>query len=103
MTLRGRKKVAATLRRIVKAEAPSADWSNTALARGLRQLAAHAERMRIVPEDVLDSTGHDALIVIARAIVFTRTALPALGAEWRLVVALAEPEFSIQERELFAS
>lgn len=103
MTLRRRKKVANVLRRLVKAEAPNASWSRVWLASGLRQLAAQADRMKLAPEDVLTPTGRDAFIAIARAIVFNKTSLPTVGAEWQLVLALAEPEFSIEERELFAS
>jgi hypothetical protein len=103
MTLRRRKKVANVLRRLVKAEAPNASWSRVWLTSGLRQLVAQADRMKLTPEDVLTPTGRDAFIAIARAIVFNKTALPTVGAEWQLVLALATPDFSIEERELFAS
>jgi len=103
MTLRRRKKAANALKRLVKAETPNASWSRVWLVSGLRQLVAQADGMKLVPEDILTPTGRDAFIAIARAIVFNETSIPTVGAEWQLVLALAEPESSLEERELFAS
>ncbi len=102
MTLRDRKKAATTLARIVKAEFLNAAWSRVGLRHGLRRLAAQAARQNLVPEDLLTRNGRSAFVVIARAIAQEAPTSPSLCAEWRLVVLLAEPEFSIEERELFA-
>jgi hypothetical protein len=103
VTLRNRRKVATALSKIVKGEFTKAVWSRIGLRHGLRALAAQAQRMGLAPEDVLTVAGRDAFVVIARAIAQERPSNPSLCAEWALVVRLAEPEFSIQEQELFAS
>jgi len=101
MTLRNRKKAARVLKRIVTAEFTNAAWSRVGLRHGLHRLAAQAQQQGLVPEDVLTNNGRDAFMVIARAIAQERPSRPPLCAEWRLMVALAEPEMSIAEQELF--
>ena len=103
MTLRRRKKVASTLKKIVKVELPNASWHRIRLRDGLRRLAAQAQQMGLQPEDILTDVGHDAFTVIARAIANDRTSFPPLAAEWQLVLTLAEPKFSVADREAFAS
>lgn len=103
MTLRVRKKVATALKKIVRVEFPRATWSRGHFAEGLRRLCGQAQKMGLQPEDVLTGNGRDAFTVIARAIAADRSAHTTLCAEWQLVLALAEPEFSLEEQELFAS
>jgi hypothetical protein len=104
MTLRRQKKVASTLKKIVKVELPNASWHRTRLRDGLRRLAAKAQQMGLLPEDVLTDAGRDAFTVIARAIACEITvSLSSLRAEWQMVLRLAEPEFSVADREAFAS
>ena len=102
MTLRQRKKVDSTLTKIVKVELPKAVWHRVRLRDGLRRLAAKAQQMGLQPEDILTDVGRDAFTVIARAIACDAAAFPSLRAEWQLVLTLAEPEFAIADREVFA-
>lgn len=102
MTLRSRRKIARAIRKIVKAEQRH-PWSRVELQQSLRHLAAHAQRMQLQPEDVLTPNGRDAFTTLARAIARDPAVFSVVGAEWQMVLALAEPEFSIEEQEIFAS
>ena len=102
MTLSRRKKAASALKKIVQAE-----WPDAAIRRrlqaGLRRVAEQAQRMGLLPEDVLTDNGRDAFTAIVRAIVTTSqrdgslVINQMLGAEWQTVISLAGPD--LFERE----
>lgn len=94
MTLHKRKKIASTLKKIVKAEGPVDVLLWKRLYSGLRRLAEQAQQMGLQPEDILTDNGRDAFTVIARAVLIGSWPSPGaspLCAEWRTVLELAAP------------
>lgn len=91
MTLRSRKKAAQALYLIVCKEFNSVSWSCVQMFNGMRRLAAQAHRQGLTPDDLLTRNGYDAFTVIARAIAHQQERNGYEGAEWALVVALADP------------
>jgi len=92
VTLASRKRVAATLTKIVYSEYVRAHGASSLIRRGIRILAEQAEQMGMTPEDVLTPNGHDAFIAIARAIfapIRPKAPRNNLGAEWQTVIQLA--------------
>lgn len=90
MTLESRRRIAKTLKEIVHEEL-TRDWALPhVIRRGVRALAEHAQRMGMLPEDVLTPDGRDAFTMIARAIGDRKpSAAKRLCAEWQTVIQLA--------------
>jgi len=94
MTMKKRKEIASTIRKIVLDELPNS-WLRQRERHAILKLVSQAQQMGLEPETVLSDSGRDALTVIARAI-FTaaRVTRPhnTLRAEWALIVKLGERE-----------
>jgi hypothetical protein len=91
MTLRSRKRAAKALLLIVLKEF-KVTFTDVQLLNGMRRLAAQAQRQGLTPDDLVTRNGYDAFIVIARAIAHQQARNGDVGAEWALVIALAEPK-----------
>ncbi len=94
MTRRQQKKIAYTLKRVVKTELGDA-FKTTTRRKGMTRLAAQAQQMGLQPDALLTREGRDALAVIARAI-FSQPQRPTkpLRAEWALIIERVEHFFS---------